>query len=251
MKWVRKAGVYGLGDASLASAEVVATLTGRLSEDPSVYVRSVAAGSLGCVGRRALATRVGAELVPECARALVASLGREENRLGMDVAQNRSIKFVRPTDESDVCEGGGTDYGMYDFEPVRSAVREAALWSLVILSSHGAAVLGDALAPVIDCLHTVVREDRNIFAVGTAMDALCRLTHLGPGGAPVEPGAELPPAVVASREELPDLLRQRPARPWESLVPGGLPPAKLADYDELPYARFAASPPYTARPAGA
>ena len=250
VKWVRKAGVYGLGDASRATAEVVSTLAERLAEDPSVYVRSVAAGSLGCLGRRALATSEGAELVPECALALVASLGREENRVGMDVAQNRSIKFVRPTDESDVCEGGGTDYGMDDFEPVRSAVREAALWSLVVLTSHGPDVLSDALAPVIDCLRAVVRDDRNIFSVGTAMDALCRITHLGAGGAPVEAGAALPPAVAELRDQLPNLLRQRPARPWETLVPGGLPPATLADYEEIAYARVAASPPYTTRPVG-
>lgn len=251
VKWVRKAGVYGLGDASPAIAEVLATLSQRLAEDTSVYVRSVAAGSLGCVGRRAIAAREGVELVAECAQALVASLEREENRLGMDVAQNRSIKFVRPTDESDICEGGGTDYGMDDFEPVRSAVREAALWSLVILTSHGPEVLGDTLTPVIDCLREVVRGDRNIFDVGTAMDALCRLAHLGPGGQPVEEtGAGLPPAVASLRDELPDLLRQRAARPWESLVPGGLLPAELANYDEIAYSRSAARPLYTARPAG-
>ena len=50
----------------------------------------------------------------------------------MDRAQGRSIKFVRPTDECE-CEGGGVDFGFEQFKPVRSAVRENALWSMVIL----------------------------------------------------------------------------------------------------------------------
>jgi hypothetical protein len=54
-------------------------------------------------------------------------------------------------------------------------VRENALVSLVILCSHHSRLLGDALQNVIDALATVVREDRNVFAVGLAMDALNRL----------------------------------------------------------------------------
>ena len=84
--------MYGLGDASSHNQEVLQAVVGRLSADPSVYVRAVATG-------------VGQELIPACLEALVQSLGREENRLAMDLAQGRSIKFVRPTDECDVCEG--------------------------------------------------------------------------------------------------------------------------------------------------
>lgn len=66
VKWVRKAGVYGLEDASPLNDEVLQAVAARLQTDPSVYIRSVAAGTLGCLGRRAIATRVGESLVPAC-----------------------------------------------------------------------------------------------------------------------------------------------------------------------------------------
>lgn len=181
-KWIRKAGVYGLGDASLLSAEVLQAVATRLEADPSVYVRSVAAGTLGCLDRRAIATGVGKALVPACLDALVQSLSREENRPCMSRAQERSIKFVRPTDDCDVCEGAGVDFGLKRFKPVRSAVRENALWSMVILCSHGAGVLGPALEPAVLALKEVLRNDENVIAVGLAMDALNRLAHLRPAG---------------------------------------------------------------------
>ena len=56
--------------------------------------------------RRAIATGDGKSLIPACLLALAASLEREENRLCVNQAQNRGIKFARPTDECDVCEGG-------------------------------------------------------------------------------------------------------------------------------------------------
>ena len=59
LKWVRKAGVFGLGDVGPLNDEVLKTVVTRLEDDPSVYVRSVAAGSLGCLGRRAVAAGVG------------------------------------------------------------------------------------------------------------------------------------------------------------------------------------------------
>lgn len=104
VKWVRKAGVYGLGDCAHLSVETLQALTGRLTSDASVYVRSVAAGSLGCLGRRAAGTGVGVEHLPEVLTALMGCLDVEVNRLAADRAQGRSIKFVRPTDDSDVCE---------------------------------------------------------------------------------------------------------------------------------------------------
>ena len=55
LKWIRKAGVFGMGDVSPLNDEVLETVVTRLVDDPSVYVRSVAAGSLGCLGRRAVA----------------------------------------------------------------------------------------------------------------------------------------------------------------------------------------------------
>ena len=215
IKWVRKAGVYGLGDASPLNDEVLQTVATRLREDPSVYVRAVAAGTLGCLGRRAVATGVGQDLIPACLEALVQSLGREENRLAMDRAQGRSIKFVRPTDECDVCEGGGVDFGLEQFKPVRSAVRENALWSMVILCSHGPAIAGPALEPTARALQEVIRSDENAICVGFAMDALGRLAHLRPEG---EIASDL-------QAEISALLEESPMQCWESLVRSGLCPA--------------------------
>ena len=215
IKWVRKAGVYGLGDASPLNDEVLQAVGTRLREDPSVYVRAVAAGTLGCLGRRAVATGVGQALIPACLEALVQSLGREENRLAMDRAQGRSIKFARPTDECDVCEGGGVDFGLERFKPVRSAVRENALWSMVILCSHGTAIAGPALEPTARALQEVIRSDENAICVGFAMDALGRLAHLRPDGETV---SDLQAEVSA-------LLAESPMRCWESLGRSGLRPS--------------------------
>jgi len=197
-------------------------VTTRLAEDPSVYVRSVAAGSLGCLGRRAVATGEGVELIPACLDALVQSLAREENRLAMDRAQQRSIKFTRPTDDSDVCEGGGIDFGLDRFKPVRSAVRENALWSIVILCSHGADLLGTALGPAVDALRQIIADEENVFCVGFAMDALSRLVHL-----PVDDTSEpiVPePIMTDLRDQLLTILGDAPVRGWEALVRAGVSP---------------------------
>lgn len=218
IKWVRKAGVYGLGDASPLTATVLQTVVERLHEDPSVYIRSVAAGTLGCLGRRAIATGQGSDLVPHCLEALVQSLAHEENRLAMSKAQGRSIKFVRPTDECDVCEGDGVDFGLARYAPVRSAVRENVLWSMVILCSHGAAPLGHALAPTMAALQEVVRTDKNVIAVGFAMDALARLANLRP------PADQPQPLLADLQTKLPDLLNESPIQCWEALVREGVIP---------------------------
>ena len=211
-KWVRKAAVFALGEAGAVTDAVLNAIAARLAEDESVYVRSVAAAALGCLGRRAVAA--GADLLPGCLKALIACLAREENRLAMNIAQDRHIKIVRPTDECDVCEGIGINYGIEGFDPVRSAVRENALWALVILCSHGASAAGDALAPLIDALAGVVREDRNLFSVGFALDALNRLARLHPADVSVD-----------ARQRLDALLADMPAHNWESLLRGGLEPA--------------------------
>jgi len=216
IKWVRKAGVYGLGDASPLTDAVLQAAVTRLQDDSSVYVRSVAAGTLGCLGRRAAATGVGKSLFPACLNALIQSLAHEENRLCMNHAQQRSIKFVRPTDDCDVCEGGGVDFGLERFEPVRSAVRENALWSIVILCSHGTAITGTALEPTILALKEVVRTDKNVISVGLAMDALTRLANLGPlDEKPV-------PLISDLKANLLAILGEAPVQGWEALVRGGL-----------------------------
>ena len=141
----------------------------------------------------------------------------------MDRAQGRSIKFVRPTDECDVCEGGGVDFGLERFKPVRSAVRENALWSMVILCSHGAAIAGPALEPteyiwhsrISRALQEVIRSDGNAICVGFAMDALGRLAHLRPEG---ETASDLQAEVSA-------LLAESPMRCWESLGRSSLRPS--------------------------
>ena len=211
IKWVRKAGVYGLGDASELTDEVLQVVATRLREDSSVYVRSVAAGTLGCLGRRAMATGVGKDLIPACLDALVGSLGREQNRLAMDLAQGRSIKFARPTDDCDVCEGNGVDFDHARFKKVRSAVRENALWSIVILCSHGAKATGAAFAPTVAALQELIRTDENAISVGFAMDALNRLANLSAEGEADD-----------LRESLLTRLRESPIQAWEALVRGGL-----------------------------
>lgn len=225
IKWVRKAGVYGLGDASPLNNEVLKAVVACLENDPSVYVRSVAAGTLGCLGRRAIATGVGQPLIPTCLEALVQSLSREENRLAMDRAQQRSIKFVRPTDDCDVCEGGGVDFNLERFKPVRSAVRENVLWSIVILCSHGAEITGNALNPTIVALKEVMRNDQNVICVGFAMDALNRLANLRPRSETV---ASL---IEDLHANLLTTLKESPAQSWESLVRGGLSPQALSEFD--------------------
>ena len=225
VKWVRKAGVYGLGDSAPLTERVLESVIALLHHDPSVYVRAVAAGTLGCLGRRAAGTGRGTSLIPRCLAALTRCLEHEENRLSMDLAQKRSIKFARPTDECDVCEGNGVDMGLDRFEPVRSAVRENALWSLVILCSQGAHLAGAALDPTIDALKTVVRDDKNVICVGYAMDALSRLVHLE---APDFPSASLD----RLRDDLLEILGKSPIRCWEALVRGGLSTEHLSSFSE-------------------
>jgi hypothetical protein len=205
--------------------EVLAAVVDCLEEDPSVYVRSVAAGTLGCLGRRAVSTGVGESLIPACLEALVQSLGREQNRLAMDRAQGRSIKFVRPTDDCDVCEGGGVDFDLERFEPVRSVVRENVLWSVVILCSHGAAVVGTALEPTIHALKEVIRTDQNVISVGFAMDALNRLAYLGPQD------EAMGPVISDLRANTLAILGESPVRSWEALVRGGLSSRALAEFN--------------------
>ena len=220
VKWIRKAGVYGLGDVAALDDRVLEAVVDRLANDPSVYVRSVAANSLGCLGRRAVATCTGLALIPRCVNALVESLGREENRLGMNIAQDRSIKFVRPTDECDVCEGIGINYSTERFKRVRSAVRENALTSMVVLCSHGGALLGNDLDPTVAALAEVVRTDENVFSVGLALDSLSRLANVGPG------------RDASIRETLLGLLKDMPIHSWEPLVRSGLEPSVVQKYSQ-------------------
>ena len=215
-RWVRKAAAFGLGCAGSGTAAVVHALGRRLLEDPSAYVRSVAADAMGCLGRRIIAhgTRID-RTISLIASYLVQSLDREENRLSMDRAQGRSIKMVRPNDDCDVCEGIGFDYGQSRYEPVRSVVRENVLWSLVILCSHGADKLGDALTSAISVLRVVIAEDKNVFSVGLAMDCLQRLVSLS---TPLD-DTEL----EALKDSIDEIFAMTPIYSLEALVASGLP----------------------------
>ena len=212
IKWVRKSALYVLGESGSINKVVTDTLSNALLEDESVYVRSVAASALGCFGRRTLAESVSVlntTIIAKCLEALLTSLDQEENRLGMNITQNRSIKFVRPTDDSDICEGIGIDYGIEKYKPVRSAVRENALWSIVILCSHGPKNIGNHLETLYRSLETIMQKDENIFCVGLATDAWVRLRRTDD-------------AAIDSEREIGNQLRRLPIRSWESLARSGL-----------------------------
>ena len=214
VKWLRKAGVYGLGDSGVLDVLSLRTVRERLAKDSSIFVRSVAASSLGCLARRAIGKKKGIEYIPEICDALCESLDREVNRLSMSQSQGRSIKFVRPTDVCDICEGDGTNLGQDRFKPVRSAVRENVLWSLVIICSHGLSHLGKTSDHIIQMLSKIVRAEENPICVGFAMDALTRLAVLDKDASLTKP----------LRKELEAILIQSPLQPWESLIRAGLDP---------------------------
>ena len=203
VKWVRKAGAFGLGVAGSVEPAVVDHLIEALHHDVSLYVRSVAADALGCLIRRAdRATQVslGARVID----AFIRSLDVEVNRLAMNLAQGRSIKFVRPTDEADVCEGIGITYNVEGCKPVRSIARENVLWALIIVASQGVAWPEETLASLRRALNAVIESDENIFAVGLAMDALVRLLD-----------GELDSEAEA-------VLANAPKRSWEALIRSGV-----------------------------
>ena len=122
-----------------------------------------------------------------------------------------------------MCEGGPIQDEYERFEPVRSAVRENALWSIVMLCSHGAAILGDALEPTIRALKTVVQGDRNAVCVGFAADALIRLVNLQPDGEPVPPIRDL-------RANLMTILKASPVHSLDALTRAGLSPSALSEF---------------------
>ncbi|MEM7077587.1 MAG: hypothetical protein AAF513_03060 [Pseudomonadota bacterium] len=178
-RWVRRGAVFVLGEAATLTTDVVAALIERLHNDPSVYVRSVAATSIGSLLRQLpeLPPTQAEAFATDLTTALLTSLTHEANRLALDKAQGRSIKLVRPTDETDVCEGMGITYNHARFAPVRSNVRECVLTALVVLSSHSSARFASCHPALVDTLTAIAENEQNIFAAGLAYDALHRLTH--------------------------------------------------------------------------
>jgi hypothetical protein len=133
-KSVRKHAAFALGESAPLTVGVVAALTALLEHEPSVYVRTNSAGALGLIGIRHFGRQAagapaediesGLQLLPMLLRALVACLGREENRLDQSIRQQRGLKQCIVDDLSDLCEGGGvrgrqdgdaTHQRLYDF----------------------------------------------------------------------------------------------------------------------------------------
>ena len=207
-RWLRRAGAHGLGDAGTPDLATVQPLARLLAGDPSAFVRSVAAHALGCLARRAAQQERSTAVLGTCAEALLAGLEREPNRLAMNLAQGRSIKFVRPNDDSDVCEGMGIRFEGTSFQPVRSAVRENALWSLVILCTHADSLPAGLRQQTEAALEGIVHSDANVFCHGLALDALIRLR----GGAADSP------------------LDASPVHSWEPLLRAGLSREAIESY---------------------
>jgi len=210
-KWARKSGTFGLGEVGELSESVISVLGKLLLSDSSVYIRSVAASALGSFGRRLAVPGCDQALVRKAIDALLSSLATEENRPSMDRAQGRDIKFVRPTDECDVCEGIGINYGHERFSKVRSIVRENSLWSLVVICGQDVFDFNDLHEPLSQVLENIIINDQNIFSVGLAVDAWNRLITIH--------------GDIGSKEmkRLTLLLKQLPIRPWDSLCRGGYP----------------------------
>lgn len=219
VRWIRKAAVFCLGESGETSQEVLERIEFLLLNDPSVYVRSVAASALGCFVRRSIGQDFDRTLVQRSAKSMLRCLEVEVNRLAMDRAQGRSIKMVRPTDECDICEGIGIDYGLARFKPVRSAVRENVLWSIVILCSHDPHLLGSTLKPLCEALCHIIENEKNIFVVGFAMDALNRLHQNRDGDA------------LDINTNLKEMLLSSPLLPTECLVQGGMSPSEIQHLD--------------------
>ena len=103
-------------------------------------------------------------------------------------------------------------------------MRENALWSLVILCSHGAEVLDTAWEPTLVALQDVIRTDKNLFCVGFALDALNRLANL-------HFQTEEAEGVVGDLQtNLWSTLRAAPVQSWEALVRGGLSKEALQQF---------------------
>jgi hypothetical protein len=220
-KWIRKAGAFGLGSVGKFEEKVVNGLCLLLHHDTSLYVRSVSADALGNLLRRACTQSPNPTLYSKAMRAMLECLNKEENRLSMDRDQNRSIKYVRPKDDQDVCEGGAMYLGVEPYEPVRSIVKENLLWSLVMLCSQGSQSFGKDLGFTLDTLLMIAKKDSNLIAVGFAMDALARLAYLRPSE--TESNRQL----KGMKEDLVEIFRNAPALPVESLICAGVTPKDL------------------------
>jgi ectoine hydroxylase-related dioxygenase (phytanoyl-CoA dioxygenase family) len=225
-KWIRRAGVYGLGSIADAEDDVLNTLCHHLRNDTSLYVRSVCADALGCLLRRSISHGVDPKRLRPTMDHIIQCLQDEENRTSMDRVQKRSIKYVRPTDDQDVCEGGAPYHTSGPFQPVRSIVKENLLWSMVMICSHHPKIFDQNLESCVHTLKDIIAHDKNILSVGFAIDALTRLTcsHIDE--------EHSPNIITTLKEELKSILRDAPSLPYESLVSAGVEVKDILDLIE-------------------
>jgi len=216
VKWIRKAGVFGIGSVASLNERNLSCLLKHLKDDASLYVRSVCADSVGCLFRRAIAKKENNFLIPNGVLELLKVLKSDQNRIGANIVQKRSIKMVRPTDEADVCEGNGVNFGSDRFDLVRSSVRENIMWSLVMICSHGEEILGEALTECIEVMKDIIGKDKNIIVVGFAMDVLNRLVHIRNDNTPTSS------IIEDLSNDLKNILETSPLLPWDTLIKGGL-----------------------------
>ena len=184
---MRKHAAFALGENGAPTPATCSALRHLLLSDTSTWVRAAAAGALGCLGiRAAAAAGASASVVADAVHALLDSLSHEVNRdyskPGSWNGHNNDLNN-RAWDGThqltgdhprviDMCEGFGR---------VRSAVRENALWAMVMLSKHYAR-LNIELVPSEQLRHTaaslahIIQTDANGYSAGHAMDALRRIT---------------------------------------------------------------------------
>jgi hypothetical protein len=89
---------------------------------------------------------------------------------------------------------------------------------MVILCSHGSNVIGTKLEETVAALQVVIREDKNLFSVGLAMDALTRLASLS------TVSTEEATFIGDLKENLLAMLNEAPQQGWESLSRSGIYP---------------------------
>eukprot|EP01046_Picozoa_sp_COSAG06_P012160 COSAG06_NODE_705_length_12906_cov_3.214414_9_plen_183_part_00 len=108
------------------------------------------------------------------------------------------------TDQSDLCEGASGGAGTVEyvqrqgqqqgqrFQRVRSGVKEAAGWGVVMLCTNAVGLLApNVLEQAADALSDVIQTDDNVIVVGFAMDALTRLAAQMGEGSRVRAAADL------------------------------------------------------------
>ena len=132
----------------------------------------------------------------------------QANRVGQDITQGVGPYDFRATDESDLCEGasglaglllqptadalaadaaaarggGGGGGGASRFERVRSGVKEALGWSLVLTLQGGPKLAAEGAAEVAAKLQALFEKENNVIVAGFIVDAMARLAVRQEGG---------------------------------------------------------------------